>query len=649
MNYSGKTKEELIEELEAANERYFAIYNQSPIAIELYGAVGNLLQVNESCLKLFGIKNIDEIKGFSLFADPNISPEHKVQLEAGLGVHYQGAFNFDLVREHKLYATSCVGIIWLDVLITPLKARVSDSGYLVQIQDITEQKYFEDSLRKTEVEYRDFYLNAPIGLYRTTPEGKIILANQAVATMLGCKSIEELEGRMLESDNFGPSYSREFFVEEISRNGEVKDLEALWVCIDGSILNVEENARVIRDSGGNVLYYDGSVEDITDRKATEEALSLTLKRAEASDRLKTAFLNNISHEVRTPLNGILGFVELIEDPGLTPDDRDLYKDILHISAHRLLDTINSYMDISLLVSGNMMVKKAGFNLSTLLTQGYEDFLKEASSKGIVIKMNLPDNSTALTLNSDPELIRKVYYHLLSNAVKFTEFGTINIDCRIDGNKVEITVEDSGIGIREDNCERIFDTFLQADLSNTRKHEGSGLGLAIAKGIIELLGGKIWVKSTLGYGSAFGFSVPGLQLPEKVINKPSSGHVQNIDEELVILIAEDDPINIYLLESMLSKTKAIVWHVENGQLAVNFCKSHPEVGVVLMDLKMPVMDGFEATRLIKAFRKDLPVIAVTAYAMPGDMELAFEAGCIDYIAKPFSAATLQEKLKKYCSL
>jgi len=363
--------------------------------------------------------------------------------------------------------------------------------------------------------------------------------------------------------------------------------------------------------------------------------------------LKTAFLNNISHEVRTPLNGILGFIELIDDPDMNADDRVLYKEILHTSADRLLNTINSYMDISLIVSGNMKVNKSGFDLIELLNEGCNSFLKEAEAKGIIINQNHLNVSEGITLNSDAELIRKVYFHLLTNAVKFTEFGTINIGYKVYGNDVEITVEDSGIGIREDIRERIFDSFLQADISNTRKHEGSGLGLAIAKGIVELLGGKIWVKSNEGFGSTFGFSVPGLVFPE--VTEAPSNPVSIPSEVLqtTILIAEDDPINIYLLEQMLSKTNAVVWHVENGQLAVNFCQNHPELSIILMDLKMPVMDGLEATRLIRSFRQDLPILAVTAYAMPGDKELALDAGCNDYISKPFSSAHLQEKLRQYC--
>lgn len=649
MNYLDNTKEELIALLESTEGRYSAIYNQSPIAIELYDSKGNLIQVNESCLALFGIKNIDEINGFSLFSDPNISSENKQHLALGQNIRYQGPFDFEVVKAHKLYSTIREGVIWLDVLITPLKVHETDNGYLVQIQDITEQRVLEDALRKSEMDYRNFYLNAPIGLYRTTPEGRVILANQAIADLLRCSTLEELEGKILDSDNFGPAYNRDDFLDEIHRNGEVKDKEAEWVCSDGSIRIVEENARIIYDSAGKALYFDGSVEDITDRKVTAEALNQALVRAEASDRLKTAFLNNISHEVRTPLNGILGFVELIDDPSLTTEDRELYKDILHVSADRLLDTINSYMDISLLVSGNMQVNQSEFNLIKLLNTGCDDFLDAAAAKGVIINQNYHGINAVLMLNSDRELIRKVYYHLLSNAVKFTEFGTINIDYKILESEVEIIVEDSGIGIREDIRERIFDSFLQADLSNTRKHEGSGLGLAIAKGVIELLGGRIWVKSTEGFGSTFGFSIPGLLLPEPKMEVLEPAKVKAGLDDMVILIVEDDPINIYLLESMLNKSNAQVWHVENGQLAVNFCKNHPEVGIVLMDLKMPVMDGFEATRLIKASRPDLPIIAVTAYAMPGDKELAFEAGCVDYISKPFSSVILQEKLRLYCSI
>jgi PAS domain S-box-containing protein len=811
MNYLDKSREQLIADLEElqqiyaalktsykrdlagrrqieqnfkeAEERYWAIFSQSPIAIEYYDAEGKLIQVNESCLTLFGVTCMEEIKGFSLFSDPNISDENRVKLSRGESLRCQQVFDFEIVKSHNLYKTSRSGKIWLDVLIKSIGSCQNPSqGFLVQIRDITEEKVAEFALRESEDKFRNLYDLAPVGLYRSSTTGQILLANRAMLDILGYSSLEELSSASLATDCFGPHYNRELFLEQIEEFGEVKNLEARWTRSDAKIILIRENARAIRGINGDILYFDGSVEDITERKQfemaladtqrkykhmvtnimdvvysvdgqtgefaylspafekllgytekdvlemggrkpflakvlpwgvskehddrfnhlhtnmmghavtdelwwqckdgslkcvadhwspvykgdklistdgvlrditqskkTEEDLNDALVRAEASDRLKTAFLNNISHEVRTPLNGILGFAEMIDDPDISAETRTLYRDILHESSDRLLNTINSYMDISLLVSGNLQVRKEEFDLQALLDREFAFFVDQAAAKGVKLEMIQPEESDCPMVFSDPYLIRKVFNHLLSNAVKFTEYGTVFIRRKVTDRGLEVTVEDPGIGISEELSEKIFDSFLQADVSNTRKHEGSGLGLAIAKGIIELLGGKIWVNSELGSGSTFGFSIPchsalHAREGEQVhLKHPLS------DELPVVLIAEDDPINIFLLETMLCKSKAAIWHVENGLLAVECCQMHPEVSVVLMDLKMPVMDGFEATRKIKAFRKDLPIIAVTAFAMPGDRTLAMDAGCDDYLAKPFNTETILKLLSEYITL
>jgi PAS domain S-box-containing protein len=766
-----------------AEERYRAIFSQSPIAIEYYDADGKLIQVNESCLALFGVTSMEEIRGFSLFSDPNITGENKERLARGESLRYQQIFDFEKVKSLDLYKTIRDGKIWLDVLIKSIgNVQYPLQGFLVQIRDITEEKIAEYKLLESEDKYRNLYDLAPVGLYRSSTNGQITMANRAMLEILGYPSLDELSAISLSPDGFGPLYNRKVFVDQVERFGEVKDLESLWTGKNEKLLVILENAKAIKDINGDIIYFDGSVEDITERKQFEKALADTQKRykhmvtnikdvvysvdgetgeysylspafekllgytekdvldmggrkpflekvlpwgmskqhddrffnlhvdmmdhavtdelwwqckdgslkciadhwspvykgnklistdgvlrditqskkieedlndalvrAEASDRLKTAFLNNISHEVRTPLNGILGFAEMIDDPDISPETRTLYKEILHESSDRLLNTINSYMDISLLVSGNLQVHKVDFDLQGILERECAFFMDQAAAKGVKLELISPEKSDCRVVFSDPYLIRKVFNHLLVNAVKFTEFGTVIVRQRLIDHGMEVTVEDSGIGISEELSEKIFDTFLQVDVSNTRKHEGSGLGLAIAKGIIELLGGRIWLKSTLGKGSTFGFTIPCHSGLRTQAEKPPHTERKDKVELPVVLIAEDDPINIFLLETMLGKSKANIWHVENGLLAVECCQKHPEISIVLMDLKMPEMDGFEATRKIKAFRKELPIIAVTAFAMPGDRNLALEAGCDDYLAKPFNTETILQMLNEYITL
>ncbi len=657
MEHLDKTKEQLICELEESDEWYRAIHDKSPIAIELYDSTGALVQVNHSCLELFGVENIEKIKGFSLFADPNISEEHKEKLHRGENIRYQGPFDFEKVKTLNLYHTRREGIIWLDVLITPIgNSAELIKGFLVQIQDITDQKLNVEALHQTERKYERMVTNIQDVVYSVDGEtGEYTYLSPVFGKLLGYtqNDIVRMGGRVAFLSKVLPagksSEHQDRFIQLHSQSMDQAVTDELWWrCKDGSLKCIADHWNPVY-VGGRLVSTDGVLRDITERKQIDEALNELLVRAEASDRLKTAFLNNISHEVRTPLNGILGFAEILDDPGLSPEGMSFYKEVLHISSDRLLNTINSYMDISLIVSGNMSFSNSLFDLRELLGQRYNHFHDLAAAKGVSIKMDHSGDIGKIMLKSDPELIRKVLDHLLENAVKFTEYGSIIVGHRVLPDEIEVYVQDSGIGISEKLQEQIFDSFLQADFSNTRKHEGSGLGLAIAKGLIELLGGKIWVKSIENSGSTFGFSIPNISNlpvnPEKEVIEERQTHENNP----VVLIAEDDQINILLLETMLRHSKAIVWHVENGKLAVDCCRNHPEVSLVLMDLKMPELDGFEATRQIKAFRKNLSVIAVTAFAMPGDRERAIAAGCDDYLSKPFSSAVLISKLSEYIRL
>ena len=256
-----------------------ALYEHSPIAIELYNRDGVLEGVNDSCLQLFGIAGMEEILGFSLFSDPNLTSENKDKLRAGNGVRYRGPFDFGLVRAMKLYNTSRSGVIWLDVQITPFAAgEEGGGGFLVQIQDITEQISTERALQESEEKFRHLYDNAPVGLYRSTPDGRILLGNRMICQMLGFNSFEELSARNLEESGFGEQSDRSEFIRQIETTGEVRDLESNWLDSKGSVRVVRENARVVRDAEGRTICYEGSVEDITDARRIEKALRETEKK-----------------------------------------------------------------------------------------------------------------------------------------------------------------------------------------------------------------------------------------------------------------------------------------------------------------------------------------------------------------------------------
>jgi PAS domain S-box-containing protein len=400
--------------------------------------------------------------------------------------------------------------------------------------------------------------------------------------------------------------------------------------------------RTDGEIGGIIIYSEVT----TEQKKAELALIDALGKAEESNRLKTAFMHNISHEIRTPLNGILGFSRLIAQEDTSNDGKLEFYSLLKTNSNRLLNTITNYMDISLINSGSMDMKKKPFTLQHLLQQLFEQFQPICVKKQLGFHMELPEKSGNIILNSDQELLEKVLLQLLDNAVKFTIKGDISFGYELKDDFLKFFVRDTGVGIKPEFLPLMFQSFTQEEFMCSRGYEGSGLGLSITRGLVELLGGTIHVESEKGEGSGFFFTIPHTvqenapELSEAPITKEPQ------PKNPVVLIAEDDEDNLYLLESILGKYEIVILSAVNGKDAVEQCRAHPEISLVLMDLKMPVMGGLEATQEIKSFRKDLPVIAITAFAMRGDEKKALEAGCDDYLTKPINRTALLEKLKKF---
>jgi len=388
------------------------------------------------------------------------------------------------------------------------------------------------------------------------------------------------------------------------------------------------------------------------RERTEELqrsndeLIIARDKAQASDRLKTAFMQNISHEVRTPLNGILGFSSIMADPEFDGKDKTAFLAMLKNSSDRLVTTITDYMDISLIVSGNMEVRKKCVPVNEQLSSLVGKYDEVCAQKGIAFNFVMNQDCDGLSVQTDPELFRKIIDHLLDNAVKFTSVGSVTLSCSLNENNLEFHVCDTGVGISKESHERIFESFIQEEVAVTRVHEGSGLGLSVVKGLLKLLGGSIRLESVKGEGSSFFVAIP-CEMPVQTIQADEvEKTVTHRQESPVILIVEDDDMNRRLLEIILARHVKRLLLAINGKEAVEICRVHPEVSLVLMDLKMPVMNGYEATRAIKSFRRSLPVIAITAFAMNSDEQLARDAGCDDYLTKPVSMSSLKKIFNKF---
>jgi two-component system, sensor histidine kinase and response regulator len=387
-------------------------------------------------------------------------------------------------------------------------------------------------------------------------------------------------------------------------------------------------------------------ERTTELEKMNKELLIAKDKAEASDRLKTAFMQNISHEVRTPLNGILGFGALLADPFLDAEDKQAFIPMLEFSSNRLIKTITDYMDISLIVSENMEVNRRKVKLNSELKALKTLYQPMCSSKSVDFYFKIDEAQNDFDIETDPEFLRKMLSHLLDNAVTFTNQGSIAVSHTIKSDEIEFIVRDTGTGIAADALERVFESFMQEDVSTTRGHEGSGLGLSIVKGLLQLLGGKIKLESTKGEGTTVSFSIPTGQKKNEVIVSEEKSKVVAIKESPVILVVEDEQSNRFFIQVILKKHGFKVLVAENGKEAVDMCHKHPEISLVLMDLKMPVMSGYEATPEIKSFRKDIVIIAITAYAMSGDERKAFQSGCDDFIPKPVNVQSLMDKLEKF---
>jgi signal transduction histidine kinase/CheY-like chemotaxis protein len=372
-----------------------------------------------------------------------------------------------------------------------------------------------------------------------------------------------------------------------------------------------------------------------------------MQLAKASDQIKTDFLNNISHEVRTPLNGIVGASTLLTDDDIPKETREEMIGILNDSTRRLLRTITQYMDISLLSSDNMPCYPIETDLNTILDPILDEYKTACQQKDIQWIVQFPREHSLIKVLVDKLLLDKIINHLLDNAIKFTERGSVKFGYKIKQSHLEFYVIDSGIGIDKSIQPKIFKNFSQEDTSNLRRYEGSGLGLAISLKSAQLMGGNIWFESEKGKGTSFYFSLP-FESNQQVFEKVKQNDANKISQtNKLVLIAEDDDSNYIMLSTLLHKYFIVnTERVYNGKEAVDYCNLNLIPSLILMDIRMPVMDGYTATGLIKQSFPNLPIVAVTAFGMSGDEQRALESGCDGYISKPINTSVLLAKLEPF---
>jgi hypothetical protein len=349
------------------------------------------------------------------------------------------------------------------------------------------------------------------------------------------------------------------------------------------------------------------------------------------------------------MNGILGFAELLKEPDLTIDEQQDYIQTIQISGARMLNTINSIVDISKIESGLISVDIKETNLNEKIEFTSKFFKPEVETKGLQFFFNKGLPTKEANIYTDNEKVYAILTNLIRNAIKFTYDGSIEFGYEKKGEYLEFFVKDTGIGIPKKQQQLVFERFRQGSESHNRGYEGTGLGLSICKSYVEMLGGRIWVESEEGLGSKFYFAIPFNPVLEETSTLENVVEVEDKDvqvRKLKILIVEDDEISYSLLTRVVKKISKEVLHAVTGIEAVEACRNNPDFDLVLMDIRMPRMNGLEATQKIRQFNKDVIIIAQTAYGFSSDCEKALEAGCNDYISKPIHKTLLNELIKKH---
>lgn len=439
-----------------------------------------------------------------------------------------------------------------------------------------------------------------------------------------------------------PEDARKFREDDLRllTNGEKIEYQEDYMTTSGEIRTVNTIKTLVPFEDNKPPFIIGIAWDITELKNTETALIEARIKAEQSDKLKSAFLANMSHEIRTPLNAIVGFSRLIAETQ-DPEELRQYDDIINLNAELLLQLINDILDLSKIEAGTLEFVMKPVDLKELCQSLYNTHLHKTQSN---VRLILDSDAPDMTITSDNNRLAQVISNLITNAQKFTTEGEIRFGYKQKDKNIEFFVQDTGIGIAPQNLESIFNRFVK--LNNFA--QGSGLGLSICQMIINNLGGYIEVESAVGKGSTFRFTIPidGKEKTGKTPERITS--IQNkekhMDQHKVILIAEDVNSNFLLLKAMIGKEYDLVRAV-NGKEAIELNKTvHPDL--ILMDIKMPEMDGLEATRIIRQEDKNIPIIALTAFAFESDKAEAFAAGCNDFLTKPVSIEQLKKALGKY---
>tara|TARA_Y100000034_G_scaffold136654_2_gene214627 strand:+ start:24645 stop:27398 length:2754 start_codon:yes stop_codon:yes gene_type:complete len=442
-------------------------------------------------------------------------------------------------------------------------------------------------------------------------------------------------------------------LQNAMESGETFDEKLQIITKEGNRKDVWVLGYAKNDAKGNPESIYGVIQDITEQKKAELELIKAKARAEESDRLKSAFIANMSHEIRTPLNAILGFSQLLKKDAFSAQKKKTFIEQIEMGGKRLLAILSDILDISRIDAKELRIEKKEFNLKNLLNRLKDQFLIHESNENCSIKVIAGHPDSNYKFKTDPNRLSQILSNLLENAIKYTKNGSVTLGYEVRDKELEFFVKDTGQGIHEADFERIFERFTQLNLDYTKSvSSGTGLGLPIVKNLVALLGGRIWVDSKIGHGSTFYFTLPIETITKteiEEIKKTTTPEESRLTKGSTILVAEDQESNFLFVQTVLSDYEVNIIHAKNGQEAVDLFSKNDDIDLILMDIKMPIMDGFESTSAIRKIDQKIPIIALTAYAMESDMKKVLQSGFNDFIAKPVDITILLEVMKKYITM
>jgi hypothetical protein len=625
----------------------------------------NYLGCNQSFAKDAGFKNPTDIIGLSDY-DLGWKEHANLYRSDDLSVMRSG---FPKINYEEPQTSPTGGKLWLRTSKIPFRdSNGKILGVLGTYDDITETKNSIELVDLERAYFEQLFESSPEGIVVLDVDDVVIRCNAEFSKIFGYNQ-QEVIGHQINSLIVPTDLSDEgqSLTQKVA-SGETVMHETVRRRKDGTLVPVSILGKPIYFQGGKIAVY-GIYRDITDRKKVEEQLVIknqeieaqneeykvineelydAKQHAEESDRLKSAFLANMSHEIRTPMNGILGFSQLLTTPNVSETELNEYVKVIQSCGNQLLGIINDLIDISKIEANQITISDSEVNLNEVLNEQYLLFKARAQQKEIDLTYSTDLNDEGCTILTDGGRLKQILTNLLTNALKFTRKGEIRFGYTCKDNLIEFFVKDSGIGISAEYHEAIFERFSQVETRLSEQTGGTGLGLAISKAFIKKMGGDIWLQSAEGKGTTFYFTLPfrPASIDAKPLQPFFKSKIESLPKGLVILIAEDDDVNFYYLKEMFAGYNVELLRAINGADAVTQASVNSKIDVVLMDIKMPVMDGYAATIEIKKLRPHLVIIAQTAYAFSSDRQRAFEIGCDDYISKPIDRAKLIRIISKH---